>query len=59
MPALADHKEHAWLCASGHDYAEAATHYFRQKNALGQVVKAYRAGVWSIGQEEMTLPQPF
>jgi hypothetical protein len=30
VPALADHKEHAWLCASGHDYAEATTHYFRQ-----------------------------
>jgi GNAT superfamily N-acetyltransferase len=33
VPALADHKEHAWPCASRHDYAEASTHYFRQGRA--------------------------
>jgi hypothetical protein len=33
--ALADHKEHAWLCAPGHDYAEATTHYFRQMRISG------------------------
>jgi hypothetical protein len=34
VPALADHEEHTWLCASGHDYAEAITHYFRHDNML-------------------------
>jgi len=34
VPALADHKNHAWLCASGHDYAGATTHYFRHEGAF-------------------------
>ena len=44
-------RRRAWLCGGDHTL-------FSLKNALGQVVKAYRARAWSIGQEAVTLPQP-